>query len=67
MCVAQKVKNHDKRMKVLQKSMSAKYKEYFLALTVGCKVLYRGLPKKIYKQNSAINYQKWVEAGKSDI
>lgn len=30
MCVAQKVKNHDKRMKVLQKSMSAKYKEYFL-------------------------------------
>lgn len=23
-----------------------KYKEYFLALTVGCKLLYRGLPKK---------------------
>lgn len=30
MCVAQKVKNHDKRMKVLQKSMSAKYTEYVL-------------------------------------
>ena len=30
MCVAQKVKIHDKHMKVLQKSMSAKYKEYFL-------------------------------------